>query len=640
MGRRNPFRLLGMMAVVALFSISSVISYQQFSETSRAVSSAVKTGVWAAAELETELLKFDNTLMLTGFGQASKDDLVLRFELLWSRIRTLQAGRETEEVRLLPGAVPLLNRLHQLMSEIEPSVLALQPGDQATTLILVNQISPFKMQVRSFSVSSFVGSEARSKVLQSHEERDTLSISMFGLLGSGAALVLMLLRESARNRRQSLRDPLTGLANRNYFNEQLMAGEAYCFREDSQLGLLVIDLDNFKEVNDTLGHESGDLLLKTTSSRLLDCVNPEDTVARLGGDEFAIIHRCTEGAEDSARLARRICEQVGREIQLNGTLFYPAASIGVSHYPKDAGELQQVMINADIAMYRSKKDRGTSYRMYKPEMNAAIQRAKQLADDLRGALQNDELVLNYQPIFRFEDQLIESVEALLRWHHPEHGYIPPPEIVSVAEQSGLAKELNEWVIRQSCLQYHAWASESLPLVKVAVNISPAMYIQHDIVESLTRILAETKMVPEHLCIEVTEDTTMRDIDSSPDTMAKMKQLGVRIALDDFGTGYSSLSHLKCLPVDKLKIDRSFVQDLNNTPRDLRFIRSIISLAQSLEIDLVAEGIEFESNLQDLKAEGCTLGQGYLFSRAVSSQEITRMLLKQEASKQLPPEYII
>jgi|GEM_PF-324824 len=624
---RTTLKWLAMVVVVLLFTVSSVMSYLQHTETSRLVSAAVKTGAWAASELESELLKFENTLVMVGLNEKKTDDLVLRFDLLWSRLEVLSTGRETAGVRALEGAAPLLQGLNTLVRDIEEKVISLQAGDKAATVELVERLAPFKREVREFNVRAFVGSEARTKVIKSFEERESLSISMFGLLGSGAILIILLMRESARNRLQSLNDPLTDLPNRKAFQEALSLAALDSGRK--QIAILVIDLDNFKEVNDTHGHDSGDLLLQATAMRLKNSISVGDTVARLGGDEFAIIQHDVVEAEDAARLARRICEQLGQPLTLNNQVIYPSASIGVSVYPEDASKLNQVMVNADMAMYRSKQDRGISYRMYEPEMNASLQRAKRLAEDLRGALRNNELILNYQPIVRFKDRSIESVEALLRWHHPEYGYVPPPEIVSVAEQSGQARELNEWVIRQSCLQYRAWSKRGLPPIKVAVNISPAMYTQHDIVESLTRIIGQTRMDASKLVIEVTEDTTMRDIDTSPDTMLQMKELGVTIALDDFGTGYSSLSHLKCLPIDKLKIDRSFVQDLNNLPKDMRFIRSIISLADSLGIDLVAEGIEFESNLIDLRHEGCKLGQGYLFSKAVSSGEIEDMLVKQQ-----------
>lgn len=280
-------------------------------------------------------------------------------------------------------------------------------------------------------------------------------------------------------------------------------------------------------------------------------------------------------------------------------------------------------------MYRAKGDSGVSYRFFDKGMNEAVLRRKRLADELRIALEHQQLTLFYQPIVALQDGEIVGCEALLRWHHDTLGYISPLEVVSVAEQFGLAKALNTWVLNEACRQNKMWQSKGLPAIPVSVNISPTMYQQHDLVAAVKAVLRASGLDAAYLVLEVTEDTTMKDMGSSPDILSELHAIGVSLALDDFGTGYSSLSHLKCMPVQRLKIDKSFVQDLNTEPKDLRFIRTIIQLAQSLGINVVAEGIEEASNLVDLQNEGCCYGQGYLFSRPLQASKMADLLKAQQ-----------
>ncbi|MBV1790035.1 EAL domain-containing protein [Marinobacterium sp. D7] len=622
-------RTVTLLCVVVVFAASTLVSYRRHVETSQLLTVTQKGGGWASSELEFELLRFMHILESVGLGRGAPDELVLRFDLLWSRIDVLREGAETSEVREMAGAQLLLDELQAMLRRIEPRVLSLTQGDTATADQLVDSLIPFEKRVRAFNVASFNGPDAQNRIRRVFELNRLVSISIVGLVLSGTLLILMLIRESSRSRHQSLHDELTGLPNRKFINQHLTAAAKAASRAGSLLGVHVIDLNNFKEINDTLGHNCGDQMLQQVAARLSGCIGPHDTVARLGGDEFLVIQERVKHADSCTRLSRLLCEQIGHEMLLDGTRIYPSASLGVSIYPVDADSVAQVQINADLAMYRAKRDSGVSYRRFEPEMNEVIQRANTLARELKEAIQDNQLVLHYQPVVEFESGRIVSIEALLRWHHPRYGYVSPVEVVTIAEQYGLALELNEWVIRQVCLQYRHWVAEGVETVCVAVNISPSMYALHDLEASLTQILEDTAMSAEHLIIEVTEDTTMRDIESSPDTLHKLKALGVQIALDDFGTGYSSLNHLKRLPVDKLKIDRSFIQDLNISPKDPRIIRSIIGLAESLDLQIIAEGIEFVQNVDDLVAEGCLLGQGFLFSKAVDSARITEMLRSQQ-----------
>ncbi len=626
--RRRIVRVIVLTLVVFAFALSSVVSFQRHSETSRYLAVTVKTGAWAASELEADMRRFMHALELFGLGGRDRDQLILSFDLLWARVDVLRVGEETREVREEPGATELLEVLARELRRSEADILNIRDAESPAVAKLQQRFSPLVPVIRELNVNSFSG-PARLKLLQEVQEMQReFGIYLVGLLLSGMMLVLLLLRESARNRTQALHDPLTGLPNRKYFNEHLSVAKARCDRDGRQMAIHVIDLNDFKGINDTLGHRAGDQLLIAVAERLKSCVRQQDTVARQGGDEFAVIQESIDNAEVSARLARRICESIATELEIDNTRIFPSASIGVSLYPEDADEADQVLVNADLAMYRAKRDSGVSYRFFEPEMNAAVIRRKRLSDDLRIAIARDQLALFYQPIIDLNSGRVEGTEALLRWHHDNYGYVPPPEIVSIAEQFGLARPLNEWVLKQACWQNQQWLGKGLAPGPVNVNISPAMYAQYDLASSVETVLSITGLEPTLLTLEVTEDTTMRDIDSSPDIMNSLRRLGVGLALDDFGTGYSSLSHLKRLPVQRLKIDRSFIQDLNNVPRDLRFVRTIIGLALSLELDVVAEGIEVEANVRDLRAEGCRYGQGYLFSRPLPAEQMELLLRKQ------------
>ena len=624
-----------LLVVVTIFAGSAVFSYQRHTETSEQLAMVQKTGAWAASELEGDLQKFIHTLDMTGLGKRSAEDLQLRFDLLWARMDSLSTGSETLEVRSQSGAEQLFSELWQQMRFSEQALLALKPGDWEGSQRIAAPFRALQPQVREFNVKSFYAPAEMFPEMKA-EEPIGFGLSMLGLLLSGAMLVVLVVRESARNRMQALLDDLTGLPNRKYFNHQLRECELRARRSQGSIGLLVIDLNNFKEINDTLGHAAGDKLLIRVAERLKEQVPDGEMVARMGGDEFAVLLEQVGDHQRCTRLARDLCESIGRVIEIGDNQVFASASIGVSFYPDDAERLSQVMVNADMAMYMAKRDAGVSYRVFEPEMNAGLLRRRELAEQLRQAIANNQLSLNYQPLVRLDSGLIESVEALLRWHHPKHGYISPLEMVSIAEQYDLAKELNEWVLATACKQSVIWQSARLPQIKVAVNVSPGMYTKHDLVQSVARIINYYGMRPELLVLEVTEDTTMRDIESSPDILNGLRELGVELALDDFGTGYSSLSHLKQLPVQKLKIDKSFVQDLNNEPKDLRFIRTILGLAASLELEVVAEGIELPQNLSDLLDEGCTLGQGYLFSRPVDAATLEGILRDQAMGVLLPP----
>lgn len=631
MNIQQAFRYGILLLVVIVFATSAVLSYQRHADTVTQLALVEKTGAWTASELEGELRRFLHALDLTGAGRNSREQLMLRFDLLWSRMEILSVGHETEEVRNLPGAPQLFSALWQQMRFSEQALLALSPGDWELSQQIAQPFRQLQTEVRAFNVRSFY---SPPELIAG--EPIGFGLSMLGLLLSGAVLVVLVVRESSRNRQQALLDELTQLPNRKFLNQHLASVEARAKLAGHRVGLLMLDLNNFKEINDSLGHAAGDELLIQVSQRLRAEVPKEQMVARMGGDEFAIVLEHGVDEKLCENLATRLSNEIGLAIKVGDNRVFASVSIGVSLFPDDGATLSQVLINADVAMYMAKRDPAQAYRLFEPQMNQGLQRRRELAEDLRQAILSNQLSLNYQPLVRLDSGRIESVEALLRWEHPKHGFISPLEVVAVAEQYDLALELNEWVIATACQQSLVWASANLPPIKMAVNISPGMYSKHDLVGSVTRIIEYYGIKPGRLVIEVTEDTTMQDIESSPDILHGLHRLGVELALDDFGTGYSSLSHLKRLPVDRLKIDKSFVQDLNHEPKDLRFIRTILSLAKSLELEVVAEGVELPQNLTDLINEGCALGQGYLFSKPVDADELEQILIQQQRGIRLPP----
>ena len=607
-----------------MFAASSIISTQRHTQVTDILTVSMKTVGWAASELELEMLKFIQALTRTALNDMRVEDLQRRFDLLWSRVGVLSVGEETREFRSQPGAIELLQNIKQRLVELEPEVLSLKMGDQ-NAIRIVQELKPFQTQVREFNVNSFSGERAWGGLKQIYSLQNGANMFLLGLLLSGSILVLLVIRESAINRKQALHDSLTGLANRHFFQNHLEKTIAHSRRNNSRTAVHMIDMDGFKEINDRLGHAVGDALLQVVATRLAQSVGLSDVVARLGGDEFGIIQKNITNSDECVQLAQRIHELINSEINVHGYRIYSDVSIGISIFPDDAEHPDKLLNNADTAMYCAKNNDEAYYRLFEQEMNDSVLRYRILAESLQVALEHDQLQQIYQPIICLKTKRIVSVEALLRWHHEQYGYIPPLEVVSIAEEAGLAEKLNEWVLLKACSQNMSWRKAGLPWIQVSVNISPAMYTRYDLVGVVSRTLSITGLPADQLIIEVTEDTTMQDIESSPGILHKLRRLGVELALDDFGTGYSSLSHLKKMPFQKLKIDKVFIQELNNAPRDMSFIRTIINLAHGLGMQVVAEGIEVIDNYEELYLEGCEYGQGYLFYKPVTSNEIECIL---------------
>ena len=419
-------------------------------------------------------------------------------------------------------------------------------------------------------------------------------------------------------------DSLTDLPNRVLLQERLEAALSHV-RQERQAAVLYLDLDHFKNINDTLGHSIGDKLLKAVARRVRACIKDVDTLARLGGDEFAIIQANLEQPSDAAALARRIREAVTAPFELDGHRMLVDVSIGISTAPNDGSDADQLLKNADMALYGAKSDGRGTYRFFEPEMDARTKARRALELDLRKALVNGELELYYQPLVNLDRNRVTGCEALLRWHHPERGMIAPSEFIPIAEETGLIVQIGEWVLTKACADAVTWPRD----IAVSVNVSSAQFKNQALTLKVISALSASGLSPHRLEIEITETVLMQNNESTLATLHRLHDLGVRIAMDDFGTGCSSLSYLRNFPFDKIKIDRSFIHDISEQDESVAIVRAVTSMASSLNMVTTAEGVETPTQLERIRALGCTEMQGYLFSRPLPLHDVIRLFSSRE-----------
>jgi diguanylate cyclase (GGDEF)-like protein len=416
-------------------------------------------------------------------------------------------------------------------------------------------------------------------------------------------------------------DPLTGLANRVQLREHIEKTLRYV-KHGGKASVLCLDLDNFKIVNDTLGHSVGDALLCAVARRLRDLVGDRDLVSRTGGDEFSIVQSGAElPAEAAADLAARIVEALSVPFELGGHHVVIGASVGVAIAPDDGDDADQLLKNADMALYRAKEDGRAGFHFFKSEMDVKAQARRVLELDLRNAVSAGEFEVFYQPIVNLAENKISGFEALLRWNHPTRGRVVPNEFIPLAEETGLICGIGEWVIRQACAEARKWPSD----LRVAVNVSPVQFRNKTLVASVVSALATSGLRPDLLELEITETVLMTNNEATLAALHQLRGLGVRISMDDFGTGYSSLSYLRSFPFDKIKIDQSFVRDLIERPDAIAIIRAVTGLGNSFGMTTTAEGVETQEQLDQMRAEGCSEVQGYFYSKPVPSSEIAQLL---------------
>jgi diguanylate cyclase (GGDEF)-like protein/PAS domain S-box-containing protein len=415
-------------------------------------------------------------------------------------------------------------------------------------------------------------------------------------------------------------DTLTSLPNRTMFHNALEAMISKANRNKSKVALMFIDLDNFKMINDTLGHDYGDLLLQEVAKRVKGILRAEDIVSRLGGDEFTVILDDIKDVSYPSIVAQKIIDALSTPIKLKNEMGYVGASVGISIFPDDASKIEQLIKNADLAMYKAKHEGKNIYKYFTEDMTADANEKLELTNNLRGAIDKNEIKIYYQPVFDVEEKIVVSFEALIRWEHPKYGIITPDIFIPLAEDGGLMVKIGKHVIKLVTQQIKELEELGLDH-KIAVNISSKQLTQNHLEQTIKAIVDESKIDPHHLELEVTESFLMDNIEETDKTISNLKEMGIDTAIDDFGTGYSSLSRLKKLSVSKLKIDKSFIDDIPDDPDDIVITEMIITLAKQLNLDIVAEGVETKEQMKFLKKRGCKLMQGYLFSEAIPKEKL-------------------
>jgi diguanylate cyclase (GGDEF)-like protein len=424
-------------------------------------------------------------------------------------------------------------------------------------------------------------------------------------------------------------DPLTRLPNRLLLRDRFDKSAATSLRNKTTTALLFLDLDQFKNVNDTLGHEIGDQLLLGVAERLGDCVRDTDTISRLGGDEFVILLNDMQNIGMIAAIAQKVLENLATPFDIDGHILGTSFSIGIALYPDDGTDFDTLLKLADAAMYYAKDCGRNTYRFYTEQMNIRALERMQLQNNLHQALQQHEFVLHYQPQFELASGRMSGVEALIRWNSPELGLVPPAKFIPAAEDCGLIMPLGEWVLHEACRQNQRWQDEGYEPFVIAVNLSALQFRRGSIVETIAEVLEVSRLSPEWLELELTESILIQNVEHVLELIRNLKKLGVGLSIDDFGTGYSSLAYLKRFAVDKLKVDQSFVRNMTIDSDDAAIVHSVIQLGHSLKLRIIAEGVETHEQAEYLQQEGCDQVQGYLYSHAIPAEEMTGFMNKAE-----------
>jgi diguanylate cyclase (GGDEF)-like protein/PAS domain S-box-containing protein len=423
-------------------------------------------------------------------------------------------------------------------------------------------------------------------------------------------------------------DALTGLPNRLLLNDRVGQSVKLAQRNMCQVALLFLDLDGFKHINDSLGHAIGDKLLQSIATRLTDCLRAPDTISRLGGDEFVVLLPEVRQPEDAAITARRLLRTLADGHYIAGHDLHVTTSIGVSVYPDDGLDAETFIKNADTAMYQAKENGHHSFQFFRPAMNVRAVERQSIEEHLRRSLERQEFTLHYQPKINLVTAAITGVEALIRWTHPTRGSVPPVQFIPVAEDCGLILPIGAWVLREACAQARAWMDAGMPVITMAVNVSALQFQNEKFLEELFAILDDTGLDPRYLELELTESALMKHAELTASVLSTLRGMGVQVAVDDFGTGYSSLSYLRKFPLDALKIDQSFVRQITTIPGETDIVRAIINMGRSLNLRVIAEGVETQDQLDFLKIHQCDEAQGYFFSPPILSQQFARFMCSQ------------
>ncbi len=613
----KPFLFL----VVLVFSFSSLYSIFQLSNSINIIQKSQSTNAWAMLQLQKEYYRFLGALKLYQYQGIDYEQLMLRYEILWSRYPVLL--RKGDSYTLPPEFELKIDTLFKQTREVEPYFPRLQQDPELAKRV----IATFESQGKELGVLvrynyrlNFGAYKKAESVLLGLQQK--LLLSVLGLFLAGGVLVVYAFRQSSKNEHLALHDALTGLPNRKVLFNAMDAA----FEQEEALALLMIDMDGFKAINDGYGHVLGDKLLIQIAQRMRGRCGEGELLARLAGDEFALLLYGDRSKSEVERIAASLMQLLKEDFNIGRQVFRVSATIGIAFSFQDAKDTAGLVNKADMAMYSGKKgDNLTPYLFFEHDMLAKELRRKQLAKNLTLALAGEKLVLNYQPIVDGNNGKTLLVEALIRWRDDTYGQIPANEIISIAEEYNLAAQLGTWVIKRACHQFQIWQKQGIELQAVSVNISPSQY-RSGLHDTVKQVLATLNMKPSNLILEVTEDTTMSELVDAREIIDSLTQLGVSVALDDFGTGYSSLSHLHNLPVDILKIDKSFLEDVDTNAKTLAFLQNIVSLGEVLELTVICEGIENLSQWHTLQGiSNKLLCQGFYFSRPQDAETITALL---------------
>lgn len=532
------------------------------------------------------------------------------FDLEWVRRREdaiIAIERGSHDVYLLSYRVGEANGL-EIMNRV------IESGRNAPVILLTNDDDDVDHEaVRRIGAEQLVKGELVAE-----------------LLGRSIRYALQRKRTEQRLAGMAQYDELTGLANRALFKQLVTRAMARTRRREGAVALLFLDLDNFKTINDTLGHSAGDQLLKHVAARLKDTLRETDLIARLGGDEFVVILEGVSRVREAALVARRILKAHNDPFVLEGQELFVTTSVGIAIYAGGEQDVETLIKNADMAMYKAKERGRNSYHFHTSEMTAQAVERMTLENNLRRAIEREEFLLNYQPQIDLASGAVIGVEALVRWQHPELGLIGPDKFIPVAEDTGLIVRLGDWVLRTACAQAVAWQRAGLPNIRMAVNLSTRQFQEVHLAGTIRQALDDTGLDPHLLEIELTEGPLAQDAEHAVHILSALKDTGVRIAIDDFGTGYSSLSHLKRFPLDALKIDASFVRDIATDPDSAAIVKIIVMLAQTLRLEAIAEGVETEAQLAFLTELGCEAMQGYLICRPITGEDCAAWLKRHGA----------
>ena len=592
---------------------------------------------WAATQSVTELLKLEQTVAAYAIPdtETTKDEIGLRLDIMANRIEVLRQGQIDDVVKQAPELQAVVRDLAEAVETAAPLVNDIDESGNVIKLLSI--LEPLNARMAHFAAKAHAFSG--DSVARDHQELSRLhwlfSGLLMGLVAYGTGLVALLLRNAvvihrAHNELRGLshelghaahHDALTSLANRVLFYKEAEAAINRREGRDGLVAVLFLDLDHFKEVNDTLGHSAGDALLKEVGQRLKGCMRASDVVGRLGGDEFAVLLRPIDHPGQAAKFAERLIEAVSAPYAIEGQCVIVGTSVGAAICPSDGSCADELLKKADIALYRAKADGRATYRFFHPKMDADLQHHRAIAVDLRLALARGEFEVFYQPLVNLASRRVAGAEALLRWNSSARGVVSPADFIPVAEESGLIRPLGAWVLQQACAEAVRWPEH----LKVAVNLSPKQFNGGDLVQDVADALAAAGLKPDRLELEITESVLLQDSTAVLKTLYDLKSLGVRIALDDFGTGYSSLSYLQSFPFDKIKIDQCFIRGLESRANSMYIIQAVVMLARNLGMTTTAEGIETQEQLSRVQGAGCTEGQGYLFERPLRAAELKALL---------------